>query len=458
MAITIDGKIFRNIQEQVEKNKRDIAAWSSIQFTLNNFGITVLGRVDTEADIPEATYEYGDAYLVGEEDPYDIYIFTRDGADGEFINMGPLTVVGPEGPAGSQGPAGTITVGSVTTGEPGTSVIVTNSGTAENAIFNFTIPKGATGSTGSQGEAGPVGQTGLTGPEGPQGPQGDPGESFMIIGTITNTSQLPDPSDTPRNYAYVYDDGDATTPNRLYYITGTEGNEQWSYSSLAAAGTTVTVSGNPVSTWSADTKIDEPSTAGTNGQVLTIGSGGSPEWATPAAGGGDSTTAVFTFSNLQTNLQNIQNEKGTLLTIKAVYLYASSSSHTQSVNTVTTTIATDGTISTGTGTQTIINGSNYTPKELRFELVGVDHQNIGTASESYSLTFINKKSAQNTSNSTVWEDSFSISCSVNTSGTVTVNGGYLGYQRIQKTSGGIVFTTADSLQNPTNSARLKLVY
>ena len=253
MAITIDGKIFRNIQEQVEKNKRDIAAWSSIQFTLNNFGITVLGRVDAEADIPEETYEYGDAYLVGEEDPYDIYIFTRDDADGEFINMGPLTVIGPQGPQGEQGAAGTITIGTVTTGAAGSNATVTNSGTSENAILNFTIPRGATGAAGSQGEQGIQGIQGI---QGEQGPQGDPGESFMIIGTINNTSQLPDPSTTQRNYAYVLDDSDPTTPNKLYYITGTEGNEQWSYSSLAAAGTTVSVAGNPVSTWSADTKLD----------------------------------------------------------------------------------------------------------------------------------------------------------------------------------------------------------
>ena len=256
MAITIDGKIFRNIQEQVEKNKQDIAAWSNIQFTLNNFGITVLGRVDAETDIPEATYEYGDAYLVGEEDPYDIYIFTRDGGDGEFINMGPLTVVGPQGPTGDTGAAGTITVGTVTTGAAGSSVIITNTGTASDAILNFTIPKGDTGAQGSQGEQGIQGPQGATGATGAQGPQGDPGESFMIIGTITNTSQLPDPSTTPRNYAYVLDDSDPSTPNKLYYITGTVGSEHWSYSSLAAAGTTVSVGGNPVSTWSADTKLD----------------------------------------------------------------------------------------------------------------------------------------------------------------------------------------------------------
>lgn len=59
-------------------------------------------------------------------------------------------VVGPTGPRGPQGPA-TITVGSTTTGEPGTNAQVTNSGTSENVILNFTIPRGATGPTGPQG-------------------------------------------------------------------------------------------------------------------------------------------------------------------------------------------------------------------------------------------------------------------------------------------------------------------
>lgn len=257
MAIVIDKKIYRNIQEQVEKNKRDIAAWSNIQFTLNSFGITVLGRVDAEADIPEGTYSYGDAYLVGEEEPYDIYIYTRDGEDGEFINMGPLSIVGPQGAKGDQGDAGTIAVGSVTTGAAGTSAQVTNSGTAQNAVLNFVIPKGDKGDPGAQGNQGPQGIQGVQGVQGVQGPQGDPGESFMIIGTITNTSQLPDPTETPRNYAYVYKDGDQTTPDLIYFITGEVGSEVWSYATFAQTGTTVSVNGNPVSTFDADTKQDK---------------------------------------------------------------------------------------------------------------------------------------------------------------------------------------------------------
>ena len=250
MAIKLDGKIIRNIQEQVEKNKNDIAGWT----TLDAFGIKVLGIVATDADIPEGTYNYGDAYLVGTEEPYDIYIYTR-GID-NFVNIGPLTIVGPQGPQGPQGLAGKITIGTVTTGDPGSIATVTNSGTTENAILDFVIPRGNTGATGSQGIQGIQGPIGQTGPQGPQGPQGDPGESFMIMGTITNTSQLPDASETPRNNAYVLDDGDPSTPNKMYYITGAIGSEVWSYSSLAAVGTTVTVSGNPVSSWNSDLKVN----------------------------------------------------------------------------------------------------------------------------------------------------------------------------------------------------------
>lgn len=46
---------------------------------------------------------------------------------------------------GPKGPAGTIAIGTVSTGAPGSSVIVTNAGTAENAKLNFTIPKGEPG-------------------------------------------------------------------------------------------------------------------------------------------------------------------------------------------------------------------------------------------------------------------------------------------------------------------------
>ena len=80
----------------------------------------------------------------------------------------------------SGGGSSTITLGTVSTGNPGTNVSITNSGTSSNPIFNFTIPRGdtgATGATGSQGPQGLKGDTGATGETGPAGPAGATGET-----------------------------------------------------------------------------------------------------------------------------------------------------------------------------------------------------------------------------------------------------------------------------------------
>lgn len=82
---------------------------------------------------------------------------------------------GPQGEPGTPGAAGanaSVSVGSVTTGAPGSSAAVTNSGSAQNAVFNFTIPQGAAGAAGAAGSQGPQGPKGDTGDTGPVGPTG----------------------------------------------------------------------------------------------------------------------------------------------------------------------------------------------------------------------------------------------------------------------------------------------
>ncbi|MBR2834063.1 MAG: hypothetical protein IKE75_06565 [Bacilli bacterium] len=73
-------------------------------------------------------------------------------------------ITGPTGPTGPAGPA-TITIGTTTTGDPGTDANVTNAGTPENVILDFIIP------------------TGETGPTGPTGPTGE--TPTITIGTVT---------------------------------------------------------------------------------------------------------------------------------------------------------------------------------------------------------------------------------------------------------------------------------
>lgn len=80
------------------------------------------------------------------------------------------------GATGADGKAATIKVGTVTTGEPGTQASVTNAGTENAAVFNFTIPKGVKGETGEKGE---------TGATGPQGPQGEPFQVAKIYESVS---------------------------------------------------------------------------------------------------------------------------------------------------------------------------------------------------------------------------------------------------------------------------------
>ena len=108
--------------------------------------------------IPQgAKGDKGDKGDTGEQGP--------QGDQGPQGSQGPKGDTGATGPTGPAGSAATITVGTTTTGNPGTNASVTNSGTSSAAVFNFTIPRGNTGATG------------------PQGPDGD--AATIAVGTVT---------------------------------------------------------------------------------------------------------------------------------------------------------------------------------------------------------------------------------------------------------------------------------
>ena len=226
-----------NLQEQVQKNKEDIANHYNIDRVLANFGIKVIGQVSTEAQLPlPYNGDYGDAYAVGASEPYDFYIWTRADANSGhpedyWFNVGGLTIVGPQGPKGEQGPQGP-------QGVPG--------------------PQGPTGAQGPQGPQGPQGIQGLTGPQGPQGPKGDTGDvgGFInIYGILANASQLPTPASL-NNLTIAYLVG-ASTPYDLYVQIGsTSATATWNNAGPFNAATLVTVNGKAQNVWSADTKVD----------------------------------------------------------------------------------------------------------------------------------------------------------------------------------------------------------
>ena len=108
------NKEFRNLQEQVAENMRDIEKISDVKI----IGVDVNYIVDTEADMeaiedPEA----GQVCAVGTESPFELFVYFNDAwvSLGEFPRQGPKGdqgergiqgQVGPQGPMGPQGPVG----------------------------------------------------------------------------------------------------------------------------------------------------------------------------------------------------------------------------------------------------------------------------------------------------------------------------------------------------------------
>ncbi len=73
------------------------------------------------------------------------------GDTGEQGPVGPQGAMGEPGPQGVPGEAATVVIGATITGEAGSSASVINTGTAKDAVLNFTIPRGADGSDAEKG-------------------------------------------------------------------------------------------------------------------------------------------------------------------------------------------------------------------------------------------------------------------------------------------------------------------
>ena len=116
-------------------------------------GLTIIGHFDTVESLEASVTmpEPGDAYSIGDAEPYDIY--TYDGVSQVWFNNGKI-----KGDPGNPGPAG---------------------------------PKGDTGEQGPQGIQGAPGPQGPKGDTGEPGPQGEPGRGLNISGTVEDELSLP---------------------------------------------------------------------------------------------------------------------------------------------------------------------------------------------------------------------------------------------------------------------------
>ena len=252
-----------NLEKQVQKNKDDIEYIINQEGALNQFGLRVVGQVETIGNMPTVQaykesnpkWEYGDAFMVGvsteeatvvDVDNATLLVLTRANTVypndfwmnlKEFPKPGP---VGPQGPQGEQGiqgekglgvisgtqlpstnyPAGTTFI-NATTGD-----VFVYSGQQWDKIGNIKGATGSVGPVGPQGKTGPIGQTGATGPQGPRG------IGVNILGTLTSTSQLPDPATVGKDSAYIIP---ADGVNHLWVIEGTD-NLVWTDFGTAGLG------------------------------------------------------------------------------------------------------------------------------------------------------------------------------------------------------------------------------
>lgn len=221
------GVTVYNLENQVLKNKVDIQNLQTSEKVLATFGIKVIGTAANSSAIPTVAvykannpdWEYGDAYAVGTQSPYEFYILTRaddNHAEDYWFNLG--VIKGPKGDPGNDGANGadgkdgvspTVGVGTVTTGNPGTPVSVTNGGTSTNVVLNFRIPKGEKGDKGNKGD------------------KGDTGFAVNIASELNNVNELPTASASYVNVGYVIKDADGDSNLYVCMTNASSGAWYW---------------------------------------------------------------------------------------------------------------------------------------------------------------------------------------------------------------------------------------
>ena len=274
--IKIGDKTYRNLEEQVQKNKDDIEQHYKRDRVLADFGIKIIGALETWPDPPPAApSEFGDAYAVGTESPYFYYIWTRETEETEIANgywfpFGKIVIVGPQGPQGAQGNG----IESAEVNDQYQLVLRFTNGTNPYISKSIRGPEGPIGPQGPQGQIGPQGPQGPMGPRGIQGPAG-PATTIKILGGLNSEALLPDPSTKEAGNAYlVLVDG----ITHIYIITGeNQSNFQWYDAGPLQGGTYIYVNGNPQAEWNADTKLDKITSTAASARLYGISATGSQD-------------------------------------------------------------------------------------------------------------------------------------------------------------------------------------
>lgn len=245
--LNFGNKEFRNIVQQVSKNQADINDIKTASKVLGEFGIKVIGYVEKESDLPlvdQFIGDYGDAYAVGTQPPYNYWVWTRPTNDityAHWFYIGVFPAKGEQGERGLQGlpgPKGDPGLGVIALPYNPTDVTGYELGQVWINYYNGNVyslrPDGNNrfwvlqasikGPQGPQGIQGVQGLKGETGEQGPQGPAGPVGKSYEIMGQVASASLLPSPSIVGVGKGYLVG---TSAPYSLYITIGEQGSLQW---------------------------------------------------------------------------------------------------------------------------------------------------------------------------------------------------------------------------------------
>ena len=168
------SKVFGVWQQWFDRTQAVLNAVTSSGRTIDRpTGNLYVGQQFFDTDLNQEVFWNGTAWTTSGNGSTTVGTTTTGapGTDASVVNVGTPTsavldftiprgdtgATGPIGATGATGSAATVNVGSTITGAAGTNAVVNNSGTSSAAVLNFIIPRGNTGAAGPQGPQGPAG-------------------------------------------------------------------------------------------------------------------------------------------------------------------------------------------------------------------------------------------------------------------------------------------------------------
>ena len=344
MAITIDNKTYRNLQEQVLYLTKVVSEGTDIVKTIQ-------GQVSGANDLPSPTsLANGTTYAVGTKAPFEYYVTIN----GKWVDIGQYPYPGPAGEDGENGnsifisnqknltehstqidsttlynplnlpiTAGTLIIGGDSV--PMVFSVTTKVGNTLTVAYRYVLggtpgpqgPQGPTGPTGPKGDKGdqgipgpagpqgiigPVGPTGPKGDTGPQGPKGDPGSSTsdpitnvdFPHGTATVTYNTTNGIGMTGNFQFTKQSGNIETANGDINIPIFPGANIGIDAKSDGTGVVIKATGLATTSY-VDNKVATKSkvtasATGTSTNTINYLTIDSTQYKLPSGGGGTSTT------------------------------------------------------------------------------------------------------------------------------------------------------------------------